>query len=177
MLFFGFLVILSKKEISVKRSIPGIPGNSERKTNSWGWAGSLTRFSSCTIKSIYQHKPRRAFLLYAYIYSFLSNTAHTFSHWNHSQFHSSMSTYIYIYQSMNFKMQYVKHLSEITPKVSATAERGARFHPTVGVANPTGFTTSHPRAETTMLWDCVFLSASDQERRLQSFLSAITHSA
>jgi hypothetical protein len=52
---------------------------------------------------------------------------------------------------MNFKMQYVKHLSEITPEVSATAERGARFHPTVGLATPSGFTTSHPRAETTML--------------------------
>jgi hypothetical protein len=45
----------------------------------------------------------------------------------------------------------VKHLSEITPEVSATAERGARFHPTVGSATPSGFTTSHPRAETTML--------------------------
>jgi hypothetical protein len=52
---------------------------------------------------------------------------------------------------MNFKMQYVKHLSEITPEVSATAERGARFHPTVGIATPNGFTTSHPRAETMML--------------------------
>jgi hypothetical protein len=37
--------------------------------------------------------------------------------------------------------------------MKATAERGARFHPTVGIANPTGFTTSHPRAETTMSWD------------------------
>ena len=33
----------------------------------------------------------------------------------------------------------------------ATAERGALFHPTVGLATPKGFTTSHPRAETTML--------------------------
>jgi hypothetical protein len=57
----------------------------------------------------------------------------------------------HIYQHMNFKMQYVKHLSEITPEVSATAERVARFHPTVGLATPNGFTTSHPRAETTML--------------------------
>jgi hypothetical protein len=56
---------------------------------------------------------------------------------------------------MNFKMQYVKHLSEITPEVSATAERGARFHPTVGSVIPIGFTTSHPRVETTMLRDCV----------------------
>jgi hypothetical protein len=33
----------------------------------------------------------------------------------------------------------------------ATAERGAHFHPTVGLATPSEFTTSHPRAETTML--------------------------
>jgi hypothetical protein len=52
-------------------------------------------------------------------------------------------------------MQDVKHLSEITPGVIATAERGARFHPTVGSVTPNGFTTSHPRAETTMLRDCV----------------------
>ena len=37
--------------------------------------------------------------------------------------------------------------------MGATTERGARFHPTVGVATPTGFTTSHPRAETTMSRD------------------------
>jgi hypothetical protein len=35
----------------------------------------------------------------------------------------------------------------------ATAERGARFLPTVGVATPNGFTTSHPRAETTISRD------------------------
>ena len=35
--------------------------------------------------------------------------------------------------------------------MGVTAERGARFHLTVGVATPDGFTTSHPRAETTML--------------------------
>jgi hypothetical protein len=52
---------------------------------------------------------------------------------------------------MNFKMQYVKNLSEITPEVSATAEKGARFHPTVDLATPSRFTTSHPRAETMML--------------------------
>jgi hypothetical protein len=50
---------------------------------------------------------------------------------------------------MNFKMQYGKHLSEITLEMGATTERGARFHPTVGIATPSGFTTSHPRAETT----------------------------
>jgi hypothetical protein len=55
--------------------------------------------------------------------------------------------------NIHFKMQDIKHLSEITPGVFATAERGARFHPTVGSANPNGFTTSHPRAETTMLRD------------------------
>jgi hypothetical protein len=59
--------------------------------------------------------------------------------------------YEHICQHMNFKMQYVKHLSEITPEVSATAERGARFHPTIGSVTPSGFTTSHPRVETTML--------------------------
>jgi hypothetical protein len=48
-------------------------------------------------------------------------------------------------------MQDVKHLLEITPDVIATAERGARFHPNVGSTTPNGFTTSHPRAETTML--------------------------
>jgi hypothetical protein len=52
---------------------------------------------------------------------------------------------------MNFKMQHIKYLSEITPEMGATAETGARFHPTVGVATPDGFTTSHPRDETTML--------------------------
>jgi hypothetical protein len=67
----------------------------------------------------------------------------------------NFTVYEHICQHMNFKMQYVKHLSEITPEVSATAERGARFHPTVGSAIPIGFTTSHPRAETTMLRDCV----------------------
>jgi hypothetical protein len=43
-----------------------------------------------------------------------------------------------------------KTLIRNTSAMEATAERGARFHPTVGVATPTGFTTSHPRAETTM---------------------------
>jgi hypothetical protein len=38
-----------------------------------------------------------------------------------------------------------KYLSENT-RCNATAERGARFHPTVGSATPNGFTTSHPRA-------------------------------
>jgi hypothetical protein len=32
-----------------------------------------------------------------------------------------------------------------------TAERGSRFHSTIGSANPNRFTTSHPRDETTML--------------------------
>ena len=59
--------------------------------------------------------------------------------------------WVYIYPYINFKMQYIKYLSEITPEVGATAERGARFHPTIGVATPDGFTTSHPRADTTML--------------------------
>ena len=46
---------------------------------------------------------------------------------------------------------WTKHLSEITSEMGATAERGARFHPTVGVETLDGFTTSHPRAETTIL--------------------------
>jgi hypothetical protein len=29
----------------------------------------------------------------------------------------------------------------------ATAERGARVHPTIGSANPNGFTTSHPQSQ------------------------------
>ena len=62
----------------------------------------------------------------------------------------NFTVYEHICQHMNFKMQYEKHLSEITSEVGATTERGARFHPTVGVATPSGFTTSHPRAETTM---------------------------
>jgi hypothetical protein len=56
-----------------------------------------------------------------------------------------MSEYIY------FKMPKEKHLSESNTRGYATAERGARFHPTVGSTTPSGFTTGHPRAETTML--------------------------
>ena len=48
-----------------------------------------------------------------------------------------------------------KHLSEITLDVTATTERGAHFHSTVGSMTPNGFTTSHPRAETILLRDCV----------------------
>jgi hypothetical protein len=36
------------------------------------------------------------------------------------------------YHHINFKIQDIKHLSEITPGVIATTERGARFHPTIG---------------------------------------------
>jgi hypothetical protein len=63
----------------------------------------------------------------------------------------NFTVYENICQHMNVKMQDVKHLLEITPEVSETTKRGARFHPTVGLATPSGFTTSHPRAETTML--------------------------
>jgi hypothetical protein len=63
----------------------------------------------------------------------------------------NFTIYEHICQHMNFKMRYEKHLSEITSEVGATTERGSRFHPTVGIATPNGFTTSHPRAETTML--------------------------
>ena len=48
-----------------------------------------------------------------------------------------------------------KTLIRNNTKGQATVERGARFHPTVGSATPNGFTTSHSRAETTMLWACV----------------------
>ena len=54
-------------------------------------------------------------------------------------------------QDIHFKMQDVKHLSERTPDVIAVAERGARFHSTIGSATANGFTSSHTRAETTML--------------------------
>jgi hypothetical protein len=54
-------------------------------------------------------------------------------------------------QHINFKIQVIILIRK-TPG-DATAERGARFHPTVGSATPNGFTTSHPRAETTMLRD------------------------
>jgi hypothetical protein len=63
----------------------------------------------------------------------------------------NFTVYENICQHMNFKMKDVKHLSEITPEVSATTERGARFHTTVGSTIPIGFTTSHPQAETMML--------------------------
>ena len=63
----------------------------------------------------------------------------------------NFTVYDHLCQHMNFKMQYVKHLSEITPEVGATTERGARFHPTVGSATPNRFTTSHPQDETMML--------------------------
>ena len=39
--------------------------------------------------------------------------------------------------------------------MNATAERGARFHPTIGSVIPRGFTTNHPWAETTMLRYCI----------------------
>jgi hypothetical protein len=80
--------------------------------------------------------------------TFLIKTLHTHSY---TVIVHNFTVYEHICQHMNFKMQYEKHLSEITSEVGATAERGARFHPTVGVATPSGFTTSHPRAETTML--------------------------
>jgi hypothetical protein len=54
-------------------------------------------------------------------------------------------------QHINFKIQDITLIRK-TPG-DATAERGARFHPTVGSTTPNGFTTSHPRAETTMLRD------------------------
>jgi hypothetical protein len=62
--FSGFFVNISKEGKSQRRDLFwGIPGNRQRETNSRGWVGDLTWFSSCTIESIYQHKPRGAFLL------------------------------------------------------------------------------------------------------------------
>jgi hypothetical protein len=60
---------------------------------------------------------------------------------------------IYIYVSFYELQEAIckqKHFSEVTSEMGATVGRGARFHPTVGIATPDGFTTSHPRAETTM---------------------------
>jgi hypothetical protein len=54
--------------------------------------------------------------------------------------------YIYIFQDARGKT-----LIRNNTRGQATAERGAHFHPTVGLATPSGFTTIHPRAETTML--------------------------
>jgi hypothetical protein len=62
-----------------------------------------------------------------------------------------MSINVRIYIS-RYKM---KNTYQKNTRSDATAERGARFHPTVGSTTPNGFTTSHPRAETTMLRDCV----------------------
>jgi hypothetical protein len=90
----------------------------------------------------------RGFSVISIYLPFLIKTLHRHSY---TVIIHNFTVYEHICQHMNFKMQYVKHLSEITPEVSATAERGARFHPTVGLATPSGFTTSHPRAETTML--------------------------
>jgi hypothetical protein len=48
------------------------------------------------------------------------------------------------FKTFKFKIQDITLIRK-TPG-DATAERGARFHPTVGSATPNGFTTSHPRA-------------------------------
>jgi hypothetical protein len=60
--------------------------------------------------------------------------------------HNYQNKHIYIFQDARGKT-----LIRDNTRGQATAERGARFHPTVGLATPSGFTTSHPRAETTML--------------------------
>jgi hypothetical protein len=44
-----------------------------------------------------------------------------------------------------FKTQGIKTLIR-TIRHNATAERGARFHPTIGSVTPDGFITGHPRA-------------------------------
>jgi hypothetical protein len=48
-------------------------------------------------------------------------------------------------RNIQFKIQDINTYQKNT-RCNATAERGARFHPTVGSATPNGFTTSHPRA-------------------------------
>jgi hypothetical protein len=60
--------------------------------------------------------------------------------------HTHTHTHIYIYQDARGKT-----LIRDNTKGQATVERGARFHPTVGIVTSNGFTTSHPQAETTML--------------------------
>jgi hypothetical protein len=47
----------------------------------------------------------------------------------------------------SYSIQNTRHKTLIiSTRRDATAERGARFHPTVGSVTPNGFTTSHPRA-------------------------------
>jgi hypothetical protein len=57
-----------------------------------------------------------------------------------------INIYIYIFQDARGKT-----LIRNNTRGQATAEKGARFHPIVGLATPNRFTTSHPRDETTML--------------------------
>ena len=57
----------------------------------------------------------------------------------------------------------------------ATAERGARFHPTVGSATPTDLPLATPELRPRCC-ETASLFVSDRERRLLSFFSAITHS-
>jgi hypothetical protein len=45
-----------------------------------------------------------------------------------------------------------------------TAERGARFHPTIGSVTPDGFTTSHPRAKPRCLRFSLLLPAQRKSR-------------
>jgi hypothetical protein len=103
---------------------------------------------------------------YIYIYTNLSiNIIHT---WSFQQKHATtisdqtphrqsytetlhdFTAYEHKSQNIHFHIQDEKHLSENT-RSDATAERGARFHPTVGSMTPNRFITSHRRAETTML--------------------------
>jgi hypothetical protein len=60
--------------------------------------------------------------------------------------HNHQNEHIHIFQDAKGKT-----LIRNNTRGYATAERGARFHPTVGLATPNGFTTSHPRDETMML--------------------------
>jgi hypothetical protein len=62
-----------------------------------------------------------------------------------------INIYIYIYIYIYIQDARGKTLIRNNTRGQATAERGGRFHPTVGLVTPSGFTTSHPRAKTTML--------------------------
>jgi hypothetical protein len=82
--FSGFLANLSKEEISVKRSVPGIPETDKGKQlPENGWEPNLVRSRQqyhCLTHVHHAWFP----LLCAYIYSFPSHTAQAFLHRNHS---------------------------------------------------------------------------------------------
>jgi hypothetical protein len=60
--------------------------------------------------------------------------------------HNHQNKHIHIFQYARGKTLIINNT-----RGQATVERGTRFHPMVGLATPSIFTTSHPRAKTTML--------------------------